>query len=184
MLHPLVVKLGRRAMLAGRELMGARRLLVLSARGVDGAGHLDRQAAPLAGAGLCAAEHTRGRVARIMPWMRRLPTLLLIAALLPPTAVFAQVARPPSLAQAERNAVELKQGMTTDEVQQLLGKPRRTALKSNGGYANAPSQGTLEWTYAWNGASRSSSMERTLSIEFAAKTAEQWYVNSWGWSNY
>ena len=40
MVHSLVVKLGRRAMLAGRELMGARRLLVLTARGMDGAGHL------------------------------------------------------------------------------------------------------------------------------------------------
>src|SRR5512138_562670 len=29
-------------------------------------------------------------------------------------------------AQAERNAVDLKQGMTIEEVQQLLGKPQRT----------------------------------------------------------
>jgi hypothetical protein len=117
--------------------------------------------------------------------MRRLPFLLLLTALLLPSVAFAQAARPPpGLAQAERKAVELKQGMTLDEVQQLLGKPRRTALKRNGGSANAPSQGTLEWIYAWNGTTLSPSMERTLSIEFAAKTAEQWYVNSWGWSNY
>jgi len=25
---------------------------------------------------------------------------------------------------------------------------------------------------------------RSLSVEFAAKTAEQWTVNSWGWANY
>jgi hypothetical protein len=35
----------------------------------------------------------------------------------------------------------------------------------------------LQWTYAWN-------PERTLQVVFAAKTPEQWYVNSWDWSNY
>jgi hypothetical protein len=35
----------------------------------------------------------------------------------------------------------------------------------------------LQWTYAW-------SSERTLQVVFAAKTPEQWYVNSWDWSNY
>ena len=48
----------------------------------------------------------------------------------------AQASRPganPSLAQAERNAVELKQGMTLEEVQKLLGKPKRTALRSSAG---------------------------------------------------
>ena len=123
----------------------------------------------------------------VMP-MKRLPTLVLLAALLPSFAwtapAFAQVARPAtSLAQAERNAVELKQGMTLDEVQQLLGKPRRTTLKSTGG-ANAPWQGTLQWIYVWNGSAASSSLERSLNIEFAAKAADQWQVNGWGWANY
>ena len=114
----------------------------------------------------------------------RLSAFVLLAALFP-VAAFAQATRPmPGLAQAERNAVELKQGMTPEEVQQLLGKPRRTALRSSGGPANSPWQGTLQWTYVWNGAASSSSSERSLSIEFAAKTAEQWYVNGWGWSNY
>jgi hypothetical protein len=36
MQHPLVVKLRRSAMLAGRDLMIARGLLVLAARGMDG----------------------------------------------------------------------------------------------------------------------------------------------------
>ena len=35
-----------------------------------------------------------------------------------------------SVARAERAAVDLKQGMTLDEVRQLLGKPRRTAAKT------------------------------------------------------
>ena len=119
--------------------------------------------------------------------MNRLPTLVLLAALLPSLAL-AQAARTasPGFAQAERNAVDLKQGMTPDEVQQLLGKPRRTALRNNGSSASAPWQGTLQWTYVWNAAASSSSSpsERSLSIEFAAKTAEQWYVNSWGWTTY
>jgi hypothetical protein len=113
----------------------------------------------------------------------RFALLVLLAALLPAPA-FAQEKRPtPSLVQAERNAVELKQGMTPEEVQQLLGKPRRTALRSTGP-ANSPWQGTLQWTYVWTGAASSSSSERSLSIEFASKSAEQWYVNGWGWSNY
>ena len=121
--------------------------------------------------------------------MPTLPKLLMIAVLATPTAwlplAYAQAPRgaTPSLAQAERNAVDLKQGMTPDEVQQLLGKPRRTALRSTGP-ANAPWQGTLQWTYVWTGGASSVSSERSLSIEFAAKSAEQWYVNGWGWSNY
>jgi len=112
--------------------------------------------------------------------MRRLPTLVLLAALLPsfawPDPALAQASRPnASLAQAERSAVDLKQGMTPDEVQQLLGKPRRTALRGT----------ALQWTYVWNGSSASSSSsERSLSVEFAAKAADLWYVNGWGWANY
>ena len=120
--------------------------------------------------------------------MRRLPTLMLLAALLPSLA-WSQASgagATSSRAQAERNAVDLKQGMTQDEVQQLLGKPQRTALRSSGGSASAPWQGILQWTYVWNGAASSaaSSSERSLSIEFAAKSADEWYVNGWGWTNY
>ena len=122
--------------------------------------------------------------------MRQLQPLLFLAALLPSLAwlppAAAQASHPAAnlgLAQAERNAVELKQGMTLEEVQQLLGKPRRTTLKSNGAAAGAPWQGTLHWTYVW-GAASSSSSERSLSVEFAAKTADQWLVNGWGWSSY
>ena len=88
-----------------------------------------------------------------------------------------------SFAQAERNAIELRQGMSVEEVQRLLGTPRRTALKSSGGFASAPPQGTLHWTYAWPGASPS---QGSLSVVFAAKgpDKEQWYVNSWEWSSY
>jgi len=125
--------------------------------------------------------------------MRQLPMLVLLAGLLPSLAWIAPACAQSSgagatssRAQAERNAVDLKQGMTPDEVAQLLGKPQRTALRSTGGSASAPWQGTLQWTYVWGGAASSSasSSERSLSIEFAAKSPEQWTVNGWGWTNY
>jgi hypothetical protein len=116
--------------------------------------------------------------------MTRLPTLLFLAALLPPLVSIApasaQPARPAAtaatltLAQAERNAVELKQGMSAEEVQKLLGKPRRTALKNNS------SSGTLQWSYLWTGAST----QGNLHVEFASKTPQEWYVNSWEWASY
>src|SRR5438309_12093149 len=113
--------------------------------------------------------------------MRRTPTLILLAAFLPSLAWLAPASAQssasgsaPSRAQADRNAVELKQGMTPDEVQQLLGKPRRTALRGSGGAASA---GTLQWTYVWTGSTPSSSSERSLNVEFAAKAADQWSVN-------
>ena len=123
--------------------------------------------------------------------MKRLPTLVFLAAFLPALAglapAAAQAAGPAATqkrAQAERNAVDLKQGMTIEEVQQLLGKPQRTALRSNGVASSAPGQGALQWTYVWNSGGMSSSSERTLSVDFAAKAAEQWLVNGWGWNGY
>jgi hypothetical protein len=119
--------------------------------------------------------------------MRLLPTLLLLSALLASlpwiAPAGAQPTRPAanlSLAQAERNAVDLKQGMSVEEVQRLLGKPRRTALKNtNGSSPDAAWQGTLQWTYTWTG-----SYPGSLHVEFAAKTPEQWSVNSWEWTTY
>ena len=96
-----------------------------------------------------------------------------------PVPSLAQVA--PSAAQVERNAVDLKQGMTPDEVRQLLGKPRRTALRGNSSAA-APWQGTLQWTYVWTGSATALSADRTLQVDFVAKAADQWFVNGWGWS--
>jgi hypothetical protein len=111
--------------------------------------------------------------------------LILAAALLPAHAL-AQSGRadpsPAGLGQAERKAVDLKQGMTPAEVQQLLGKPRRTALRAESSSAQA-GQGTLQWTYAWGGGTSSSS-ERTLQVDFVSKTAGQWAVNGWDWPNY
>ena len=83
-----------------------------------------------------------------------------------------------SRAAAEREAVNLKRGMTLEEVQKLLGKPWRTALSGGGGPDGA---GTLRWTYNWDSSSGS---ERKLNIDFSAKTAEQWAVNGWSWSSY
>jgi hypothetical protein len=123
--------------------------------------------------------------------MKRPPILLFLAAFMASlawlTPANAQTAGPSASAkraQAERNAVDLKQGMTTQEVQQLLGKPQRTTLRSNGA-SSAQGQGALQWTYVWSsGGSMSSSSERTLSVDFAAKAADQWLVNGWGWNGY
>lgn len=85
-------------------------------------------------------------------------------------------------AQAERRSVDLKQGMTPDDVQKLLGKPKRTALKASGyGGTAEPSQGTLQWTYTWSSPSQS---ERNLQVMFVSKSPEQWLVNGWDWSGY
>ena len=86
------------------------------------------------------------------------------------------------LPQAERLAVELRQGMTLQEVQKLLGKPKRTAMKADA-YSGAreSSSGTLQWTYSWSGASEP---ERTLQVTFASKAPESWLVSSWDWGGY
>jgi hypothetical protein len=118
--------------------------------------------------------------------MKHLPALFFLAALFPSLAWAAPAAaeptRPPenlSLAQAERMAADLKQGMSVEDVQSLLGKPRRTALKNTSGPGGA--QGTLQWTYNWTG---SSSSPGSLRVDFVAKTPNAWYVNSWEWANY
>lgn len=87
-----------------------------------------------------------------------------------------------SYAQAERRAIELKQGMTPDDVRKLLGKPKRTALKTSGyGGTADSSQGVLQWTYNWSSPSQS---ERSLQVTFVSKSPEQWLVNGWDWSSY
>jgi hypothetical protein len=73
-----------------------------------------------------------------------------------------------SLAQGERMAADLRQGMSPDEVQKLLGKPSQTALKSDANATNVPSKGTLQWIYAFG----SSPAQRSLRVEFASKSLE------------
>lgn len=104
-----------------------------------------------------------------------LAALLCLAAIAPAAAQAPQALYNP--ARLERNAVELKAGMTLEEVQKLLGKPKRTALKAAGGFAGESANGTLQWTYAW-------SAEQSLHIVFAARTAGEWLVTSWDWSGY
>lgn len=86
------------------------------------------------------------------------------------------------LPHAERLAVELRQGMTLQEVQKLLGKPKRTALKADA-YAGSreASSGILQWTYSWSGGSEP---ERTLQVTFASNAPERWLVNGWDWGGY
>ena len=101
-----------------------------------------------------------------------------------PSHGFAQAGRAPgtSRAPAERAAVDLRQGMTPEEVRELLGKPWRTALSGNGG--SGAGAGTLRWTYTWTGSPSASSSERILNVDFNAKTAEQWSVSGWNWSSF
>ena len=115
---------------------------------------------------------------RFVLLMLLLAVLIAIAGL--PSRALGQAARPAgaSRAVAERAAVDLRQGMTTDEVRELLGKPWRTALTGDS------SAGTLRWTYTWAGAPSSSSSERMLNVDFTAKKAEQWSVSGWNWSSY
>jgi hypothetical protein len=85
-----------------------------------------------------------------------------------------------SLSEAEHISGDLRQGMTADEVQKLLGRPRRTALKNDGAPSSASSKGTLQWTYTWANASGPGS----LRVEFASKSPDEWTVNSWEWVGY
>ena len=101
-------------------------------------------------------------------WLLRGCLVLALGGALAPLAT-AQAGR----AQAERNAIELKQGMTLEAVQKLLGRPKRTALK----HGNAP---TLQWTYVFGG----EYSQRVLQIVFGAKASEQWTVESWDWPGY
>ena len=117
--------------------------------------------------------------------MPALPLVALLAALIVWSGPApAQASRPGaalSFAQTERSAIELRQGMPLEDVQKLLGKPRRTGLKSNGDFASGPAHGTLQWIYAWpgEGASRPS-----LNVIFTATGPDKWHVNSWEWSTY
>jgi hypothetical protein len=117
--------------------------------------------------------------------MKPLRILFFLAALAPSPTWAAPAGTEPSrateslnFADAERRATELRQGMSIEDVQALLGKPRRTSLKNNSGSAGL--QGTLQWTYNWAGASPPAS----LRVDFASKTPNAWYVNSWEWANY
>ena len=117
--------------------------------------------------------------------MRLLLLAMLVAVLLAASGWFshahAQAKRAvagASVAATERAAVDLKQGMSLEEVQQLLGKPWRTALSGSG---PTGAQGTLRWTYTWSAAAVS---ERNLNIDFAAKVPQQWIVTGWNWSTY
>jgi hypothetical protein len=100
------------------------------------------------------------------------------------TPAVAQSEQPKALRlpQAERLAVELRQGMTPVEVQKLLGKPKRTSLRADAYVGSRESSpGTLQWTYSWPGGSQS---DRTLQVVFASKSPESWSVNSWDWTGY
>jgi hypothetical protein len=108
-----------------------------------------------------------------------LPAML--SCLLYGAGTVAQAAYPKALTlpQTEQRAVDLKQGMTLEEVETLLGKPKRTALRAQVG--SHESQGSLQWTYTWSSPSQS---DRSLQVVFASKAPERWLVNSWDWTGY
>jgi hypothetical protein len=82
-----------------------------------------------------------------------------------------------TIGQAEKLAANLRQGMTVDEVQKLLGKAQQTALKNDGGAPNLPSKGTLQWSYVWGEAAN----RARLRVDFTAQPLEPYHVNSWQW---
>jgi hypothetical protein len=107
--------------------------------------------------------------------LTRLLLILLLAVVLSPLA-----GAQPSAAQVERNATELKRGMTLEAMQKLLGRPKRTALGNSDSPASANGQGSLQWTYTFGG----EYTPRVLQVVFAAKAPEQWAVESWRWASY
>jgi hypothetical protein len=85
-----------------------------------------------------------------------------------------------ALEQAEKLAANLRQGMTVEEVQKLLGKPQQTSLKSGGDAPDPVSKGTMQWVYLWGGSANHSA----LRVEFAAQrleALEPYRVSSWQW---
>lgn len=113
--------------------------------------------------------------------MRRAYGLLLLAALTLSQAVPAQQVRDVvlSLPQAEKNAADLRRGMSPEDVRRLLGKPKRTGLKDDG-TSGATAQGALQWTYVWSGTNGPS----TLHIDFLSDSPDQWHVRGWEWAVY
>lgn len=118
--------------------------------------------------------------------MRRLPVpfvlalSLLIVAAAGAARVIAQDAGADdgiTVAQAEKLAAGLRQGMSLDDVQRLLGKPEQTALQSDGTEPSQNSKGTLQWSYRWTNAGKS---ER-LRVDFTAQHLEAYQVIGWHW---
>src|SRR5437868_15455528 len=120
-----------------------------------------------------------------MDWNRIEALPVVLGCLLYSAGVLAEPANPKagmSLAQAERLAVDLKQGMSAEEVEKLLGRPRRTALKGQGyGGTSDTLPGNLQWTYSWASPTHS---DRNLQIVFASKSPERWLVNGWDWTGH
>ncbi len=84
-----------------------------------------------------------------------------------------------TLTSAEHLAIELRQGMSSAEVEKLLGKPKRTALKQGSSSGVDASNGSLQWTYTWASATQ---RDDSLQVVFARKSSGEWLVESWGWN--
>src|SRR5207245_8507425 len=112
---------------------------------------------------------------KMLPWYVMIYLPAMLSCLLYSSGTVTQVAYPKALTltQTERRAVDLKQGMTLEEVEKLLGKPKRTALRAQVGLHE--SQGSLQWTYTWSSPSQS---DRSLQVVFASRSPAQWVVDS------
>jgi len=84
----------------------------------------------------------------------------------------------PTLAQAERMADTLRQGMPLEDVRKLLGEPLRASLRTDGNSTSEATRSTLQWTYTWSGAAGSG----TLRVDFGLKAPESWKVTRWAWA--
>ena len=71
-----------------------------------------------------------------------------------------------------------KPPMTREEVEKLLGKPRRTSLRAA---SYRGSEDRLEWTYPWP---NRADPERTFQVVFSSTLPGQWLVSTWQWSGY
>ena len=113
---------------------------------------------------------------------RVLLTALTAACLATAVPVIAQRsdARPGmTLVKAERQSIELKQGMNPEEVERLLGKPKRTALKQGSSISVDAPQGSLEWSYVW---ADTTQRDSTLQVVFSRKPSAPGLVESWSWN--
>ncbi|HTP60903.1 MAG TPA: hypothetical protein VMJ14_02360 [Burkholderiales bacterium] len=119
--------------------------------------------------------------------MRLIRTRATVAALLfllssgaPAAALPAHPASPLSLSRAEQLSVDLKQGMTMEEVDGLLGEPTRTAFKSPDYDVNSTNvPRTMQWIYEWTTPSQ---MNQSFQLIFTKKPHGQWSLDGWAWA--
>lgn len=135
--------------------------------------------------GCMARSHCHsGRISHLATGSRLLLLIALtiagLATTVPAIAQRSEARSTMTFVKAERQSIELRQGMTSEDVERLLGKPKRTALKQGFAASADAAQGSLQWTYMW---ADTSQRDDTLQVVFTRKSG-QWLVESWGWNAY